>query len=131
MLTELGTVGSGGVTSLQAERIRTHEVVPFDNLVERVLVACIRIRVHESTKRVSAQIRSVWIHLTTRVASRDIDLRLVNEAYDLYVVRRLRELDAAKRARGYDACSAAGLRTPRHHLTLNVADNGVGVDRGP
>lgn len=41
VLTEVGSVGTGGIAGLEAELVATHEVVPLDNLLVSIIVSVV------------------------------------------------------------------------------------------
>jgi hypothetical protein len=71
------------------------------------------------------------VHLAPIVPRDHVDPRLVEEPHDLDVVRRLRELHARERARGDEPRAVPGLRAPRDHRALDVADVVAGLGGGP
>jgi len=134
VLAEFGGVGAGGITCLNAERVSAHEIVPFDNLLEAVLVAAVAregVRIQKASKRVSTQVGTVGIEFTTEVTFLDVDQALMEKANDLDVIGRPHELDACQGTLGNQASSTARLRAPGDFLALSVGDGGVRIDGSP
>jgi len=128
---EVSCVGTSGVACFQAEGITAHEVVPFDDLRVRVCVSAEGVGVEETAHRVSAEISTVRIHLSSVVCRVDVHLCLVYEADDLDVVRCLHKLDTLQRALRDETCAMSRLSAPRNHLALRVSDEPIGIRRAP
>ena len=59
-------ISTSGVTALQTEDTGAHEVVPFDDLLEGLVIAVVgreSVREKKTTKRVTTLISSVRVHL--------------------------------------------------------------------
>jgi hypothetical protein len=128
VLTEMGSVGTGGVASLEAERSSTHEVVPFYSLDELSVEG---VGEQETTEGVTTLIGTVGVQLSSGVVGLDVDVLLLDEASDLNVVGRLHELNAGDGTLGDDTGTIAWLRAPSNALTLGVADERILLGRAP
>ena len=90
------------------------------------------------------------VHLASRIASDHVNFSLITDkSNDLHIIRRLRELNAynvhqrlslheeprisrtSDRPVRNDTRSMPRLRTPRHHLALNLPHRATRVRRGP
>jgi hypothetical protein len=73
----------------------------------------------------------MWVHLTSEVTGKNINLSLVDETDDLDVVRSLHELKASESA-GWDETGAlARLGTPSNHLSFVAANIHAGFRGTP
>jgi hypothetical protein len=130
VLAESLLILASGVTDFHAEAVTTHEVCPINDLLVRVIVTPVageRVGVHETAKRVTAQISTVGIQLASVVISRDVYLSLVNETGDLDVVGGLDELYTLKSTGGDETSTVSRLCTPGNFLTFGVTNGGVGL----
>jgi hypothetical protein len=134
VFTIVSSVGTSRIASFDAELAATHEVVPFDHLLEVVLVAAITwecIRVHQSSEGVATQISTVRVKLATEIAFFDVDQSLVNKSDNADIVGGLNELDALEGALGNDAGPMPGLCAPGDFLAFGIGDGRVGLGRCP
>lgn len=82
-------------------------------------------------EKVTYQVSSVRVELSSVVIGLEVDLGLVNEADDLDIVRGPHVLDTLQSTRGNDASAAAWLGAPRYLFTFSVRDNRVWLGWGP
>jgi len=134
VLAELGSIRTGGVANLETELTATHEIVPFDDLLEGVVVAVVAgeaVRVDQASKRVTTQVGTMGIQFTTRVTVFDVNESLLDEADDLHIIGRPHELDTGEGALGYEPGTATRLGAPGNFLAFSIGDEGVGFARRP
>jgi len=111
-----------GIASLQAKGTTTHEIVPFNDLLICAVVAAPRSRVEETSERITSEVGTVGIQLTTKVVRRQIDLSLVNKTNNLDVVRSPHELDTSESTRRNHASAMTGLRAPSDFFLFSVTN---------
>jgi len=121
MLAIVGRVGASGVTGFEAEGIGTYEVGPLDHLNVST-TATERVGEHDTSHRVTTEISTVGVHLTTVVIRRHVEFGLVDEAHGLDVVRGLQELDTSQGASGNETGTVARLAAPGNHLAFDFTD---------
>lgn len=125
---------AGRVADFYTEAVATHEVCPVNDLLIRVIVTAVaweRVGIHETAKRVTAQISAVRVQLASIVISSDVDLSLINETGDLDVVWGFDELYALESTGGDKTSTVSRLCTPGHFLTFGVTNGGVGLWGSP
>jgi len=130
MLAHSVSIGISGIACLEAEHIRAHEIMPLNDLGPASIVrsrrsssVCELLREDQPSKRVSSLICTVGIHLAAIVARLDVDLRLVDEAYNLDVRLGARELNTFESARWDETSASARLGTPSYHLAFDISDD--------
>jgi len=132
VLAEVCCVCSCGVASLQAELTATHEVMPFNDLFEGVVIALAESgRVEQAAERVSTEVGSVRVKFASGIISGQVDLGLVNETNDLDVIRSPHELNTQESTRGNNTGTISGLGTPRHLELFGVTDSRWSTGRRP
>lgn len=134
MFAEFGGLGSCCVAGLQAEDVASHEVVPFDDLLECVVISAVGwegIGVEESSEGISSLISTMRVHLASSVIRLDVNKGLVNPAHDLNIRRGLHELNTGERSGRDDACPPPRLGAPRHSLALCISNNSIRLRRAP
>jgi hypothetical protein len=126
VLAEVRAVLAGWVTGFDTEDITAHEVVPFDNLLERILLAAIAgegIAEHQTTKWVSSLIGTVGIEFTSRITCLDVDEVLSDVAGNLDIILCAHELDASEGPGGDKTRTATWLGAPGDRFTFGVTDD--------
>lgn len=134
VVAELLGVGDRRVTDLEAELLRAHEVVPFDDLLEGVVVAVVGgegVRVDQATERVATLVSTVGVHFTTAIGLVDVDVLLEKGTSNENVGGGLEELDTGQGSSGHGTGAVARLGAPGNSLSLLVADEAVRVGRAP
>jgi len=130
MLAEISSVGARRVANFEAETVTAHEVVPLDDLRITVVVA---VRpsggVDETAEGVTTEISTVWVELSSKVISLEVDEGLVNKTDDLDVVWRLHKLNTPKGTSGDETRAMTRLGAPRDFLLFRLTD-GSGTGRG-
>ena len=84
-------------------------------------IATLRVLVSSSPnfkRRITHQILTVRIVLSTPITLGNIDVSLLDEARDHDVVRSSQELSPSERASGHESCTMATLRAPRNRLAF-------------
>lgn len=125
---------AGGIAGFYTETVATHEICPVNNLLVRVVVTTVageRVGVHETAKRVTAQIGTVRVQLASVIISSNVDLGLVNKTGNLDVVGGLDELYALESTGGDETSTVSWLCAPGNFLTFGVTDGGVGLWGSP
>ena len=132
VLTELGSIGTGRVTDLEAENITTHEIVPLDDLLVAGVVS-IRptVRVYETTEGVTTEVSAVGVQLSSSVIFFEVDKGLVNESNDLEVVRGPHKLNALEGAGGDETRTVTGLGAPGNFFCFRLTDGGETLTGSP
>ena len=98
--------------------------MPLNYLFVIILVVTApSIRVDETTERVSSEIGTMGVHLTSRVVGLEIHLCLVDKTDDLDVIWGLHELNTLERAVGDETGSMAGFGTPCDGLVFGLTDS--------
>jgi hypothetical protein len=119
VLAVVPVVGVGRVASLEAEAVATEEQVPLDDLSG---VAVESIGEEETTHRVTTEISTVGVHLSSPVTLENVDLGLVDEADSLDVGLGLDPLNTGQGVGGNETRAVSGLGAPSDHDTLDVTD---------
>lgn len=123
VLAVVGGVSTSRVASLEAELTSTHEVVPFNGLLELTGEG---VREEEGTEGVTTLIGTVGVEFTSRVVSSEINVLLGDVASDLDVVGGLDELDTSQGTSGDDTGTIVWLGAPGNGFTLSVTNSAVG-----
>jgi hypothetical protein len=125
---------NGGIAGLEAEHVRAQEIVPFDNLLEGVVVTIVAgesVGVNERTEGVATLISAVGVHLTTLILCVDVDILLVHSSNNENVCRGPEELHTGQRALGNDTSTMSRRGAPGHSLGLSISDSAVRNRRAP
>lgn len=106
--------------------------MPLDHLFVVVLVITTpRIRVDQTTERVSSEIGTMGVHLPSRVVGREVGQCLVDKPDDLDVVRGPHKLNTLESTTRDESCTVTGFGAPCDGLVLGFADGGRTIRRGP
>jgi len=122
---------SSRVASLQTESVTTHEVVPFNDLLEIFLVGTESVGIEQTTERVSTKIGTVGVKLSSVIVRLQVDLGLINKSNNLNVIGGLHELDTLEGSRREHTGTITGLRAPGNLLVLGLSDCGRSVGWSP
>jgi hypothetical protein len=123
---EICSIGTSGIACLEAEDSPSHEVVPFNYLLEVVGITGIRregVREEETSEWVTTSISTMRVHLSSRIIGFHVDKLLLDEADDLDVSGGLHELNTGESAGWDHTSSAAGLGAPCNGFTFGITDN--------
>lgn len=112
-------VGAGGVANLHAELASADEEMPADDLLNSVTEGA---GVYKATNRVTTEVKTERVHLSSVVCSDHVNLGLVQEASDLDVVGSLNPLKTGEGSLGDNTTSVTILGTPSHHLAFNFTN---------
>lgn len=116
------------ITCLEAERIPTHEVGPFDNLFPPIRKSG---RKKETTHWVATQISTVRVQFTSIITGLKINHGLVNESNSRNVSGRSDPLYALEGTLGNQASPTARLGAPCNHLAFPISDSRIWLGRSP
>lgn len=131
VLTPLGSVRTCWVTSLEAETTSAHEICPLVDLNKGRVIRAKGSRIHNASHWVAAQISTMGVHLTAKVAGSHIDKGLVKETISHDVVWGPYDLEAGKSTLRDDASTTASFCAPSNHLTLQICNSRVGCGGSP
>jgi hypothetical protein len=131
VFTKVRSVGTGGVACFKAELAATHEVVPFDDLLVRVVILTPSSRINKTTQRVSSHVSAMRIQFSSSIVRYQIDESLVNEPNDLDVIGSSHKLNALEGTRGNGARPPARLGAPCYFLAFGVGDERIWCGRSP
>jgi len=123
VLAEVGSIGSCRVADFKTELISTHEIVPFNNLFESVIVAAPCSRVNQPAKRVATKVSAVGVKLTAEVVRGNVDEALIDESNNLDVSRSSHELHTIECTRRDDPSATAGFGAPSDLFTFSVPNS--------
>jgi len=124
MLAVASSVGASRVASLKTESIAAHEVVPLDDLLVGAVVTGPSGGVEETAERVTTEIGTVGIELSSKVIRLEVDEGLVDKTNDLDVVWGPHELNTLKGTSGDETRAMAGLGAPGDFLMFGLTDGG-------
>jgi len=130
VVTELGGVGVGLVASLEAENVRAHEVVPFNDLGDGS-ASSEGVGEDKPTEWVATEISTMGVHLSSSIISSHVDEGLVDVAGDLNVCRGPHELNTSDGTGGDGSGPMRRVRAPGNGRGFCVTDSGVGDWRTP
>lgn len=106
--------------------------MPLDDLFVVVLVVTApSIGEDEAAERVSSEIGTMGVHLSSRVVGLEVNLCLFDETDDLDVIWGPRELNTLESTTGNETGAVAGLGTPGNSLVFGFTDGGGAIRRGP
>jgi hypothetical protein len=125
MLAEVSSVGARRIADLETESVTAHEVVPLDDLLIAVVVAARPSSgVNETTERVTTEIGTVGVKLSSEVIGLEVDEGLVDKTDDLDVVWGPHELETRKCTSGDETRAMTGLGAPGDFLMFRLTDGG-------
>jgi hypothetical protein len=131
VLAEICSMCASRVTSLETESMATHEVMPFNDLLEVVGVTAESIGIEETTERVTTEISTMRVEFTSCVRILQVNLGLINEADNLNVVGSPHELNALEGASREDTGAVTGLGAPGNLKLLGFSNGSQSSRRSP
>jgi len=131
MLAEVCSVGTSGVTNLEAENVTTHEIVPFDDLLVVAVSVRPTSRVYETTEGVATEVSAMGVQLSSSIIGHEVDEGLVDETNDLEVVRSPHKLNTLEGASGDETSTVTGLGAPGDFQRFRVGYGFAGGGRCP
>lgn len=107
-----------------AERVAEDETTDYWAVRQESGIECV---IHT---RVAVTVCTMRVELTSSITFRNVDLREVTMAGDLYVVRRLHKVDTGKRTVRDRTSATTSFRAPCDFFALRFS-NGTDRGRGP